>query len=497
MLYVSTRGGAQPLSPAASIVRGLAGDGGLLVPQEAPKLGKEAASVLCLEEYRRQARVILSLYLDDYTGEELEAAVGGAYGEEVFPDGPAVFSPVADGLGVLELWRGPTLAFKDLALQLLPRLLSLAVNKAGEKKQAVILTATSGDTGKAALAGFSDAPGTKIVVFYPAQGVSSLQKRQMTTQNGGNLHVSAVEGNFDDAQGGVKRLFADEEFARRMSGQEFFLSSANSINWGRLVPQIVYYFYAYGQAVRRGRIKNGDEVNFAVPTGNFGNILAGFYAKTLGLPAGRFICASNANNVLTEFIHTGRYNSRRKFYKTISPSMDILVSSNLERLLHYLTAGDAPKVAALMTSLAETGRYDLGEEGRRRLAEHFYACWADDRLTKDIIAAVFRQYKYLLDPHTAVAWQAALRYRAAADKNYTIILSTASPFKFAPAVLDALRPGLADGLNDFDALRKLSDLSGIETPRALSGLDGLPVRFGQTVAAGDMRAAVEKFLRLD
>lgn len=486
MLYKSTRGG-EKVKSARAIVEGLAGNGGLFVPESFPATDIEELAPL---DYIGQVENILSKYLTDYTNDEIKNCVTSAYGTAVFPEGPAVLRDVCPGISTLELWHGPTSAFKDMALQLLPHLLTTAMKKTGQDKEIVILVATSGDTGKAALEGFADVEGTRIVVFYPSEGVSAIQKLQMTTQTGDNVEVIAVDGNFDDAQAGVKKIFSDGPLAEKLAAKGFALSSANSINWGRLVPQIAYYFHAYTEAVARGHIKMGGKINFAVPTGNFGNILAGYYAKRMGLPVGKFICASNANNVLADFINTGRYERKRAFHKTLSPSMDILVSSNLERLLYHLTDGDTAQVAAWMGELSSDGCYDIGDKYLQRLQEAFHGCWVDDRLTQKTIAKVFNEHGYLLDTHTAVAWLAVEKYQeTSGDRAHTIVLSTASPFKFTDAVLGAIKPE-SQTSDVFDVLSELSGLSGIEVPPAMQRLATLPVLHKQLVAAAEMKDAL-------
>ena len=493
MLYQSTRGG-ESVEAAQAIAQGIAADGGLFVPENFPAFTQADIESFAVKGYRHTAECILGKYLTDYTDAEIKNAVRAAYGKEAFPERPAVFRELTEDTGVLELWHGPTFAFKDAALQLLPRLLTLAADKAARPKQTVILAATSGDTGKAALAGFAGVPGTKIIVFYPKDGVSSVQERQMVTQKGGNVAVLSVKGNFDDAQAGVKRIFNDRRLTGRLAQNGLAFSSANSINWGRLAPQIVYYFYAYAQAVKSGRVTAGEKMDFAVPTGNFCNILAGFYAFNMGLPVGRFICASNANNVLADFIETGRYDRNSAFHKTISPSMDILVSSNLERLLYHLAGGDARAVAGWMEQLARCGGYDIGEENKKTLQKYFSGYWVDDCATQKTIAEMFTNRKYLMDTHTAVAWKALAAHREKTDGGrYAVVLSTASPFKFALPVLKALRPDAPD-MDAFAAIAGLSELSGLKIPEALLELGRLPVLHDKSVAVEDMARAVEDIL---
>lgn len=489
MEYFSTRGAAERVSSAAAILRGLAADGGLFVPAAFPRVSRADIEALVPLSYEERAVRILRLFLTDYTEAELAGCVQRAYGH-TFDDARRAPLRAVGGLSVLELWHGPTSAFKDMALQLLPQLMSAARGKMGEQETVLILVATSGDTGKAALAGFADAPGIQMMVFYPDGGVSPVQRLQMATQEGANVKVVAVRGNFDDAQRGVKEIFSDAATAKTLAAAHTRLSSANSINWGRLAPQIVYYFSAYADLLAEGAVRCGDAVNYAVPTGNFGNILAGFYAKRMGLPVGRLVCASNANNVLTDFLQSGVYDRRRAFYQTISPSMDILVSSNLERLLYHLTE-DTRQVAAWMRSLAEKGVYDASGL-LPQLREHFWAAFADDAATREEIRSVYERTKYTLDPHTAVAYSAAERYRKeTGDARPTAVLSTASPYKFAASVLSAL--GAAVDADPFAQMAHLRELSGMEIPQGLAGLRAQPVRHTDVCERDEMRAVVLDF----
>ncbi len=424
MNYFSTRNDKGAYSAAQAMAMGLAPDGGLFVPETIPTVTAEELKALCAMDYRARAVDIMRRFLADFTTQELQDFVTHAYAENF--DSPAV-APLRftdDATAYLELWHGPTCAFKDMALQMLPYLLTASLKKTGEERQVCILVATSGDTGKAALEGFADVPGTKIFVFYPSGGVSAIQRLQMVTQRGGNVGVCAVKGNFDDAQTGVKQIFGDAAFAEELTKRGFFLSSANSINWGRLLPQIVYYFSAYCDFVNSGKMKAGEEIVFCVPTGNFGNILAGWFASRMGLPVKRFVCASNANDVLTEIIHTGVYNKNRPFHLTISPSMDILVSSNLERLL-YMLCGDA-KTKDFMAQLSSEGRYDVGAEVHEKIAGQFFAACCDDDATKAKIAETWKTHGYLIDTHTAVAAKAIDCYRAeTGDSTPAVVVSTA------------------------------------------------------------------------
>ena len=394
---------------------------------------------------------------------------------------------------MIELWHGPTCAFKDMALQILPFLLTTSAKKQNLGKKIVILVATSGDTGKAALEGFKDVEDTQILVFYPRDGVSAMQKKQMTTQEGSNVGVCAIEGNFDDAQNGVKAIFTNEEIADRLDKAGMMFSSANSINWGRLAPQIVYYISTYAQLVKDGEIKAGEKINIVVPTGNFGNILAGYYAKKMGIPVNKLICASNANNVLTDFISTGIYDRNRPFHTTISPSMDILISSNLERLLYHLCGEDDAQIREWFGKLAETGRYEVTDEVKKLLSEEFYAGCCDDAETKKCIGEIFDKYSYTCDTHTAVAVKVYEDYRkATGDTTRTVIASTASPFKFSGSVLSALGEEVTG--DEFDLVGKLSDKSGMTIPASLAGLKDKEIRFTQTVDKQNMKDYVFKAL---
>ena len=488
MKYISTRGNNQQLTSAEAIIKGLADDGGLFVPDSIPQVDMRFIDALQQLSYQERAVKVLSLFLSDYTREEIEGCVERAYGDNKFDDSAVAPVNFLHDTSVLELWHGPTSAFKDMALQLLPQLLSTALKKTKAKNEVLILVATSGDTGKAALEGFRDVPQTKIMVFYPDSGVSRIQRLQMVTQQGANVAVTAVKGNFDDAQSGVKAIFNDQSFNSGLNQQGVALSSANSINWGRLVPQIVYYFSAYADMLKAGRIKSGDQVTFVVPTGNFGDILAGFYAKLMGLPVKKLVCASNSNNVLTDFLNTGVYDRNREFFKTISPSMDILISSNLERLLYHMTE-DSSKVAGWMKELSETGRYDVGAEVLAKIKKIFAADWSDDAATKEAIAREYEQEKYVLDPHTAVAWNA---YSKLSDKNNVIIVSTASPYKFNESVLSALGKSI-DGKSEFELLDDLAALNSFDIPYGLGKLKNSEVRHNAVVEKNAMPEAVKKF----
>ena len=493
MRYISTRDNTIQYSAAQAITQGLARDGGLLTPFFIPKLPGKALEDLRDMAYQQRAVYVMKQFLDEFSVKELTNFVNAAYGPDKF-DTPAV-APVhtVDGdTHCLELWHGPTCAFKDMALQLLPKLLPTAAKKCGCKEEIAILVATSGDTGKAALEGFRDVPGTRILVFYPEDGVSRMQKRQMTTQQGENVAVMGIQGNFDDAQNGVKAIFGDEKMAAELLEKGFVLSSANSINWGRLVPQIVYYISAYCQLLADRELAPGEGVNFCVPTGNFGNILAAYYAKEMGLPIDQLICASNSNNVLTEFLREGVYDRNRQFYNTMSPSMDILISSNLERLLLALTQ-DPAEVREYMTQLAETGRYKVSGRIQDRLQKRFKGYFCDDRETQRVIRTMFERHGYLIDTHTAVAFSALEQYRQeTGDDAPAIVASTASPFKFCASVLEAL--GELAPASGLDALDQLSARTGQPVPAPLAGLRDKAVRFTQVVEKDHMLDAVRSLL---
>ncbi|MCH3914837.1 MAG: threonine synthase [Acidaminococcaceae bacterium] len=498
MLYLSTRGKTEMVSSAHAITGGLATDGGLYVPQEYPGLSKAEIDAMGSCDYKKRAMTVLSKFLTDFSETELKECIDTAYDPSKFGGFPAPLHPLTNDIDILELWHGPTSAFKDMALQILPSLLTKSIVKTGEQKKVIILVATSGDTGKAALAGFADVPGTEIIVFYPQNGVSPMQKKQMITQQGTNVHVVAVKGNFDDAQKGVKEILGDKELGKLLAEKGAALSSANSINWGRLVPQIVYYFSAYADAIAKGKIKIGDSINFSVPTGNFGDIFAGFIAKLMGLPVNKLICASNSNNVLTDFINTGTYNKKREFHKTISPSMDILVSSNLERLLYEVTDHDSVQVSKWMEELQTKGTYSVDRNIQERILNTFFGTWVDEIETSETIGNVFTNYRYLLDPHTAVAYRALEKYRLlTSDNTYSIVLSTASPFKFSKVVLSALEPD-ADftRLDDFQILDKLSTISGIAVPANLAGLKEAPVLHLGVIPKEEMENQVKVELNL-
>lgn len=495
MNYQSTRGDRTPVPSARAIAQGICADGGLFVPECFPQLTHGDFEAMQHESYTRRADRILSLFLTDFTREEIGECTAKAYAGEMFSGGaPAPLAhPDGTGASVLELWHGPTCAFKDMALRLLPHLMTKSLQKIKAQNGALILVATSGDTGKAALEGFRDVEHTRILVFYPQDGVSAMQQRQMCTQEGTNVSVCAVRGNFDDAQTGVKRMFADAELKRLLAESGWAFSSANSINWGRLVSQIVYYFSAYCDLVSTGRMRLGEKINIAVPTGNFGNILAAYYAGKMGLPVKRLICASNANNVLTEFLTTGVYDRNRRFYTTLSPSMDILVSSNLERLLYDLTGGDGERVSAWMLQLARTGRYEVGKDILEKLRSAFSAYCCGDAETRTEIRRVYERCGYLCDPHTAVAADAFRRFTEETGGGApAVVVSTASPFKFAPGVLNALT-GKDCGDDEFAAADRLSRMTGVPVPAPLEALRTKPVRFRESCGTEEMGRTVLAF----
>ena len=498
MKYNSTRNKSTVVSAAQAIAQGISEEGGLFVPQSLPAYSLEDIKALAAEDYRGRAKRIFADFLSDFTAEEISESVDAAYTAEKFgSDDPAPISYIESGstkMSVLELWHGPTCAFKDMALQILPHLLTKSVKKTCSDKEAVILVATSGDTGKAALEGFRDVDGTRIMVFYPVNGVSPMQKRQMATQKGNNVSVMAIEGNFDDAQTGVKKIFTDSEIKTKLAENNKLFSSANSINWGRLLPQVVYYFSAYCDMLNEGKIALGDRMNVVVPTGNFGNILASFYAMNMGLPINKFICASNSNNVLTDFIKTGTYDRKRTFYTTISPSMDILVSSNLERLLYHLTDGNAEKVAAWMSSLSSEGSYTVDDEVKAKLDALFYGGFCDDENTKKTISRLYKEENYLCDTHTAVAVNVYQQYvDETGDLTPAVIASTASPYKFAKSVLEAV---CDDALpeDEFAMVDELSAKTGTPVPAPLAALKDAQVRFTEECSVDAMPEAVLRCL---
>ena len=497
MQFISTRG-EEKVTGAEAIVKGIAADGGLFVPASFPAVSQEELESMLGMDYPECAAFILHKYLDEYDKDELLAALKKAYAQ--FEGGDAApLVRVGNGMYMLELFHGPTCAFKDMALTVLPYLLRKGCDLCGIKEKILILVATSGDTGKAALEGFKDADGIKIMVFYPDDGVSKMQKLQMCTQEGNNVNVVAVKGNFDDCQTGVKKIFGSAECKKKLAEKGYLLSSANSINFGRLAPQICYYFSAYCDLVTSDQIKMGDKVNFTVPTGNFGNILAGYYAKKMGLPVGTLVCASNKNNVLTDFWNKGTYDVKRPFYKTMSPSMDILVSSNLERLIFELSGRDAALTKERMASLAATGRYSLRAEELQKIRSEFYAAYAGEGDTVDCIYEFFDEYGYPMDTHTGVAMSVAQRYEEKMKKDNPkeelppmVVVSTASPYKFPQDVLYALTGN--DVKDSFKGIKRINLLTAMKVPEALKAIRYKPILFKQTTVPDKMFDEVLKFV---
>ena len=495
MKYLSTRDRSLRYASAEAVKMGLSRDGGLLTPTEIPRIDRTFLEGLLTASYQERAAKVMALYLTDYTEEELMAFAHNAYGPDKFDT--AAVAPVRtldETTHCLELWHGPTSAFKDMALQMLPQLLSAALRKTGEPKTACILVATSGDTGKAAMEGFADVPQTKILVFYPKDGVSQVQETQMLTQDGANVGVCAVVGNFDDAQAGVKRIFSDVSIRETLAERGYFLSSANSINWGRILPQVVYYISAYCDLVREGKLTMGQEVNFCVPTGNFGDILAAYYAKRMGLPVHMLICASNRNDVLTDFLRTGVYDRNRPFHTTMSPSMDILVSSNLERLLFDLSGQNDAEVRGYMEALARDGRYEVSDAIKAALKAQYWGGFCGEEDTAATIGRYYQDYGYLIDTHTAVAANVMEQYRAATgDKTVTVFASTASPYKFCDHVLSAI--GQTPAGKGLELLDQLHDVTGTPVPRRLAALKGKARRFDLTCEKAGMDGVVLDFLK--
>ncbi len=493
MDYRSTRNSKKSISSENAIAQGISEEGGLFLPESVPQLSSADIKELVSLDYIGRAKKILSLFLTDYTSEELDYCVKGAYTDTFDNNNPAPIKKVSENEYVLELWHGPTCAFKDLALQLLPYLLTVAVKNTNRPKT-VILVATSGDTGKAALEGFSDVEGTDIIVFYPSEGVSDMQKLQMCTQKGENVSVCAIKGNFDDAQTGVKQIFTNPEMCRILKSKGYAFSSANSINWGRLVPQIVYYVSAYCDLLKEGTdLTNG--FNVVVPTGNFGNILAAYYAKMMGVPIEKLICASNENNVLTDFINTGVYDKNRKFFTTISPSMDILVSSNLERLLYLLADCDDEVNKDMQLSLQKDGKFQLPENVLCKLKESFAANWCSDTETLETINEYYTKKGYLVDTHTAVALNVYNKYlNETGDNKPTVIASTASPYKFVPAVLSAL--GEDNQGESFELIERLENLTNTKAPKSLSELKTAAPRFNKVISKDEMKDTILDFLNI-
>lgn len=494
MNYVSTRDKENKVSSSFAIAHGISSEGGLFLPESIPALSKEDFNKLKDFSYTERAKYILKYFLTDFSEEEIDKCVNGAYIGTFDNDLPAPISKLGEKMNILELWHGPTCAFKDLALQILPYFLTISAKKIYNGKKSVILVATSGDTGKAALEGFKDVEGTEMVVFYPQNGVSDMQKLQMSSQEGNNVHVCAIKGNFDDAQNGVKKIFTDNEFKKLLAENNMEFSSANSINWGRLCPQIVYYISAYVDMLNNGEdLKNG--FNVCVPTGNFGNILAAYYAKRMGVPINKLICASNKNKVLTDFINTGVYDRNRDFYLTSSPSMDILISSNLERLLYLLSNENDAYVNSLQKSLSECGKYSVNDEIKEKIQNEFYGGFCDDAETANTIKDTFESFGYLIDTHTAVAVNVYQKYSEVTnDERPCLIASTASPYKFAGDVLKAIGK-TADG-DKFKVLDDLSLATSTPIPKPIEKLKNAKVRFTEVYSKEDMYTAVKASLNL-
>lgn len=499
MVYESTRDNTKKLNSADIILQGISDDGGLFVPSAIPEIDSNFLLDMVNLDYRERAKRILALFLTDYTEEEISRCVDSAYDPQKFSsDSIAPVIQLTHDISILELWHGPTCAFKDMALQLLPHLMRTAMDKKGIEEDVVILVATSGDTGKAALEGFKDVEGTHIVVFYPLSGVSRIQELQMTTQEGSNVYVLGVAGNFDDAQTGVKRIFTHREFNADMKKAGYRLSSANSINWGRLVPQIIYYVSAYIDMIDAQALSNDETFDVVVPTGNFGNILAAYYAKQMGIPIDRLICASNRNNILTDFISSGIYDSNRKFYKTISPSMDILISSNLERLLYEILERNDGAVSYLMDELKTKGKYELTYEQHKKLKEQFWGGYADDRDTLNTIKSIYHQFNYVLDPHTAVGMKVLCDYReAVGGHKKALLVSTASPYKFIEDVLIGIGgEELVRNRDEFEMLEILASMSNTPIPESLRQLKNKEVVHTQAYAKENMEEAVAQIFNI-
>ena len=491
VLYYSTRSNGQPIKASQAILKGLSDDGGLFVPDHVPALDKSLKELAGMS-YQQVAYEVMKLFLTDFTEEELKNCIAKAYDEKFDTD---VIAPMAEAEGAyfLELFHGPTIAFKDMALSILPHLLITSARKNQIKNEIVILTATSGDTGKAALAGFANVEGTRIIVFYPKNGVSPIQEKQMVTQKGANTLVVGIHGNFDDAQTGVKKIFSDKALAKEMDEKGFQFSSANSINVGRLVPQVCYYVYAYARLLAEGRIAEGEKINVVVPTGNFGNILAAFYAKNMGLPIDKLICASNENKVLFDFFRTGVYDRNRKFMLTSSPSMDILISSNLERLIYRIAGNDAKKNQELMAALSGQGKYVIDDAMKAGLAD-FYGNYANEQETAAVIKKIYEDCGYVIDTHTAVAAAVYEKYQAETkDQTKTVIASTASPFKFTRSVMNAI-DAKYDSMTDFELVDELSKLANVKVPNAIEEIRTAPVLHDKQCDSDQMQNVVRKFL---
>lgn len=492
LLYSSTRNGEEKVTASKAILKGLADDGGLFVPESIPKLDVTIEE-LAKMSYQETAYAVMKLFFTDFTEEELKNCINKAYDSKFDTDEIAPLVE-ADGAYYLELFHGATIAFKDMALSILPHLLTTAAKKNQVNNEIVILTATSGDTGKAALAGFADVEGTKIVVFYPKDGVSPIQKQQMVTQKGDNTYVVGINGNFDQAQTGVKKMFSDKELAKELDAAGYQFSSANSINIGRFIPQITYYVYAYAKLYANGKIAKDEKINIVVPTGNFGNILSAFYAKNMGLPVAKLICASNENKVLYDFFETGKYDKNREFILTSSPSMDILISSNLERLIYWAAGNDAKKNVEFMTALTKEGVYEITPQMQEKLKD-FYGNYASEEETAEAIRTLYEKTGYILDTHTAVAASVYGKYKAETkdEQTATVIASTASPFKFSRSVMDAIDPKY-DTMEEFELIDELSKIGNVKIPNAIEEIRNAPVRHKATCEVDEMPRVVKEFL---
>ena len=492
LVYHSTRNSEETATASEAILKGLTSDGGLFVPDSIPKLNVSLEDLTQMS-YQEIAYAVMKEFLTDFTEEELKTCINNAYDSKFDTEEIAVTKKV-DGAYYLELFHGATIAFKDMALSILPHLLVTSARKNNVKNEIVILTATSGDTGKAALAGFADVPGTKIIVFYPKSGVSPIQEKQMVTQKGDNTYVIGIKGNFDDAQTGVKKMFSNKELAKVMNDNGFQFSSANSINIGRLVPQVVYYVKAYADLLKQGALKAGEPMNVVVPTGNFGNILASYYAKQMGIPIGKFVCASNKNKVLFDFFETGKYDRNREFYVTTSPSMDILISSNLERMIYRIAGNDAKQCAKFMAALTKDGEYVITDAMTAELSE-FFGAFGSEEETAVKIKEVYDKEGYVMDTHTAVAAVAYDKYKAATgdDKTPTVIASTASPYKFTRSVMDAIDPAY-DAEDDFELVDELNKVSKTAIPKAIEEIRTAPVLHDTVCETAGMEDEVKKIL---
>ena len=492
LVYHSTRNSEETATASEAILKGLTSDGGLFVPDSIPKLNVSLEDLTKMS-YQEIAYAVMKEFLTDFTEEELKTCINNSYDSKFDTEEIAVTKKV-DGAYYLELFHGATIAFKDMALSILPHLLVTSARKNNVKNEIVILTATSGDTGKAALAGFADVPGTKIIVFYPKSGVSPIQEKQMVTQKGDNTYVIGIKGNFDDAQTGVKKMFSNKELAKVMNDNGFQFSSANSINIGRLVPQVVYYVKAYADLLKQGALKAGEPMNVVVPTGNFGNILASYYAKQMGIPIGKFVCASNKNKVLFDFFETGKYDRNREFYVTTSPSMDILISSNLERMIYRIAGNDAKQCAKFMAALTKDGEYVITDAMKAELSE-FFGAFGSEEETAVKIKEVYDKEGYVMDTHTVVAAVAYDKYKAATgdDKTPTIIASTASPYKFTRSVMDAIDPAY-DAEDDFELVDELNKVSKTEIPKAIEEIRTAPVLHDTVCETVAMEDEVKKIL---